>query len=206
MGAGKGQSRRVKSTKYGEEISNPKFDFGDEISAWQLDQKCCAPFRIIRIASGDLGEERRIFYYGVHISTDNPVFEADDSEHGPWGEECLASSVDRGTPNSQDKYLKNCIDKIVVFKRSSRKYEYNEGDELTDIKIGRLDGYKARICSVNEEGSFNLDFYETNETQKPWRAEYIKFSQSDFQFLDEIRKQQEEHKEFFEKLPMDLVW
>ena len=197
MGAGKGQNRRLKSTSktqiHVEGRPKPKFNFGDEIKIFNTVEK---------IAKISYDDEESTYCYDVLLppGQKEPVDYPHDAHH-----EDDITMVNSTTPSQQDEYLKNCLDKIVVFRY---RPELDDGSssfgDYTDYSdLEQLDGQKARVIGVHRhdlEGSFFLDFYEINdESRQLPGVKNIKFHKEDFQFLEEILKKQQGLQKEFEK-------
>ena len=190
MDTGRGQIRRMKSTNSAlkarkEEGAKPKFNFGDKV---QGSDKVIKPNKIIEI-----GCDGDTYFYGI-ASNKGPYIIA-----GFYNENEIRL-ISRGTPSKRQEHLKNCLNKVGIFQYHPENWESKDREELK-----RLDGHKARICTVCDgtKGSFRLNFYETAESIKQVGT-WFKFSEKDFQFREEmLKKQRKLQKELVDEISRD---
>ena len=172
MGAGKGQTRRLKSTSSAkvraEERPKPKYNFRDEVEMGGAKE----------IAQIAYDAERNTYWYTIKYK---------DTWRADFCYEDSVTLISSATPNEQEEHFKNCLHKNVIFRYRPEEYERNYGEELKS-----LDGQRAEIYSVDNEGRFRLNFYEIDKSQQSPEVRDVKFHKEDLQFPGEILEQQEE--------------
>ena len=202
MGVGKGQVRRMKSTNsapkaQAEEISRPKFNLGDKV---KYNDKIKEPGMITSISYDKV---KNAYCYGT---SQRPKFRQGAAQNFFFGlhEEDTITLVDSVAPKKREKYLKNCLNKIVVY----RYHPEVDAEAQYKKKLKQLDGQMARIVGVSNspKEKFTLYFYEIDEFKNPGGGEqvYWVLDKKDFQSLEKVLKEQEktreQHKEFIDEI------
>ncbi len=186
MGAGKGKVRRVNAAgnvkTHVDEKPKPKLNFGDEVKIGR------EAFRHQKITVMGYNNEKNTYYYislpGNEETTEGPYYE---------DEVTLKNSK---APSQREQRLKDCLHKRVVF-------HHRPDASYRGYAMDKLDGQIARIISVysgcwEDSGeSFDLDFYEVDQSKQPDGVGEVEFCREDFRFLDEdkIKNQKQQQEE-----------